>query len=110
MYAETIAGRQSSYHGCGTSLANGYDAVVQFFDSLHEESLIIFKSLSDDDLQKRCFTPAGNAISIWKWLRALVEHEVHHRGQLYIYLGMLGIKTPPIFGLTAEEVESRSSS
>jgi len=44
----------------------------------------------------------------WKWLRAMVEHEAHHRGQLYLMLGMIGIPTPPIFGLTSEEVRDRS--
>lgn len=108
MYAETVAGRKSSYSGCKLSIAEGYDNVLQLFNSLHEESLSIFSSLSDEDLDRKCITPAGSAITVWKWLRALVEHEVHHRGQLYIYLGMLGVKTPPIFGLTAEEVEAIS--
>lgn len=109
MYAETVAGRKSSYHGCNVSIAQGYDNVIQLFNSLHEESLSIFSSLSDEDLHRKCITPAGSNITIWKWLRALVEHEVHHRGQLYIYLGMLGVKTPPIFGQTAEEVEAIST-
>ena len=108
MYAETIAGRKSAYRGCDTSIASGYDNVLQLFDVLHEESLAIFRSLSDDDLNRKCTTPAGHPITVWKWLRALVEHEVHHRGQLYIYLGMLEVKTPPIFGLTAEEVAQLS--
>jgi uncharacterized damage-inducible protein DinB len=38
----------------------------------------------------------------------MVEHEVHHRGQLYLYLGMLGVPTPPLYGLTSEEVKARS--
>lgn len=109
MYAETVAGRKNAYHGCNASLASGYENVVQFMNTLHNESIEIFRSLSDTDLQKKCITPAGQSITIWKWLRALVEHEVHHRGQLYIYLGMLGIPTPPIFGLTAEEVEAGRS-
>jgi uncharacterized damage-inducible protein DinB len=108
MYAETVAGRKSSYRGCNVSIAKGYDKVLQLFDSLHNESLSIFRSLSDEDLGRKCITPAGSVITVWKWLRALVEHEVHHRGQLYIYLAMLGVKTPPIFGLTAEEVEATS--
>lgn len=108
MYAETIAGRKSSYRGCGVSIASRYEKVIELFDVLHEESLTLFRSLSDDDLNRKCITPGGNPITTWKWLRALIEHEVHHRGQLYIYLGMLGVKTPPIFGLTAEEVERQS--
>jgi uncharacterized damage-inducible protein DinB len=37
-----------------------------------------------------------------------VEHEAHHRGQIYLMLGMRGVPTPPIFGLTSEEVRARS--
>ena len=106
MYAEVLAGRKTIYRGCSASLASGYENVVQYMNTLHNESIEIFRSLSDTALQKKCITPGGHSITIWKWLRALVEHEVHHRGQLYIYLGMLGVPTPPIFGLTAEEVEA----
>jgi uncharacterized damage-inducible protein DinB len=53
-------------------------------------------------------TPAGAPITTWKWLRAMVEHEAHHRGQLYLLLGLRGIATPPIYGLTEEEVQARS--
>ena len=109
MYAETVTGRKSSYRGCGISIASGYEKAIELFDVLHEESLTIFRSLSDDDLHKKCITPGGSSITIWKWLRALIEHEVHHRGQLYIYLGMLDVRTPPIFGLTAEELEYQSN-
>ena len=44
-----------------------------------------------------------------KWLRAMTEHEAHHRGQLYLMLAMRGVATPPIFGLTSEEVRARST-
>jgi uncharacterized damage-inducible protein DinB len=38
----------------------------------------------------------------------MVEHEIHHRGELYIYVNLIGVKTLPIFGLTAEDVEKMS--
>ncbi|PSL45305.1 putative damage-inducible protein DinB [Chitinophaga niastensis] len=108
MYAETIAGRLSAYQGCGKDLADGYENVINFFNELHRQSLEIFSSLTDEDLKKKCTTPGNATMSTWKWMRAMVEHEIHHRGQIYVYLGMLGVSTPPIFGLTSEEVVSRS--
>ena len=45
---------------------------------------------------------------VWKWLRSMVEHEAHHRGQIYTYLSILEIPTPPLYGLTAEDVLARS--
>ena len=108
MFAETVAGRPSAYPGCGKELADGYEAVLKYFSDLHEESLKIFLSLSDEDLKRTCITPGNTPLPVWKWLRAMVEHEIHHRGKLYIYLNLLNIKAPPLFGLTSEEVKERS--
>jgi len=108
MYAETVAGRPSRYAGCGPELAEGYEAILQFLDRLGAESRVILGALTDADLQRKCLTPAGTPITTWKWLRAMVEHEVHHRGQIYLMLGMLDVPAPPLFGLTSEEVRARS--
>ncbi|HEY7637253.1 MAG TPA: DinB family protein [Gemmatimonadales bacterium] len=108
MYAETVAGRPSRYPGCGRELADGYDAVLAYHDRLHGEARTIIGGLSDSDLQRKCQTPAGVAMTTWKWLRAMCEHEAHHRGQIYLMLGMLEVPTPPLFGLTSEEVRARS--
>lgn len=108
MTAENVRGNQSSYHGCGRDLADGFENVLAFFNRTHEESMEIFRSLSDEDLQKKCVTPGSASITVWKWLRSLIEHEIHHRGQIYLYLAMLGVQTPPLYGLTSEEVLERS--
>lgn len=108
MYAESARFQPSRYPGCGQELADGYDGAIDFMETLHQESMDIFRQLDDADLQKKCETPAGIPITLWKWLRAMIEHEVHHRGQIYMYLGMLGVETPPLYGLTAEEVQAKS--
>ena len=107
MFAENLMLRQSSYNGCGRELANGYEAVIAYFNEMHRQSVAMFKTLTDADLNRKCPTPGGEMTS-WKWLRAMVEHEIHHRGELYIYLNLLDVKTPPMFGLTAEEVQEKS--
>jgi uncharacterized damage-inducible protein DinB len=109
MYAETVAGRPSRYAGCGRELAEGFDAVLAFLDRLGAESRAIFATLSDADLERKCLTPAGSTITTWKWLRAMVEHEAHHRGQIYVMLGLLEVPTPPLYGMTSEEVAARST-
>jgi uncharacterized damage-inducible protein DinB len=109
MYAENVKGKTSRYSGHGKELADGYETVMKFLDSTHRESMEIFSTLSDEDLQKKCKNPDGTLITTWKWLRAMIEHEIHHRGQIYLYLALLDVPTPPLFGLTSEEVRSRSS-
>jgi len=103
-----VQGRPSRYPGHGRELADGYDAVLAYYDRLHEESRAIFAGLSAEALAGKCTTPAGTPITTWKWLRAMVEHEAHHRGQLYLMLALRGVPTPPIYGLTSEEVRARS--
>jgi uncharacterized damage-inducible protein DinB len=108
MYGETVQGKPSRYSGHGRNLADGFDNVVAYYDRLHEESKAIFAALSDAQLAGKCMTPAGTPITTWKWLRAMFEHEAHHRGQIYMMLALKGVKTPPLYGLTEEEVVSLS--
>jgi len=110
MFAENVAGRPSRYPGHGVELAAGHDGVIAYLDRMHADAVAIFSSLSDEMLQQRCTTPSGVALPTWKWLRAMIEHEVHHRGQIYLMLGMIDVPTPPLYGMTSEEVRSRSVS
>jgi len=106
MWGETVQGKPSRYVSHGKELAESHEAILSLMEKLHAESMDIFSRLSDADLKQKCLTPAGTEIQTWKWLRAMVEHEIHHRGQIYLYLGMLGVRTHPIFGLTSEQVRS----
>jgi len=108
MYGETVHGRQSAYPGHGRDLADGFEATLDFYDRLHAESRALFAQLTDARLAEKCRTPADTPISVGKWLRAMIEHEAHHRGQIYLMLGMRGVATAPLYGLTSEEVKARS--
>ena len=108
MFAENVQMKPSRYGGCGEELATGKENIIQFYQDMQAESREIFLRLTDQELLQKCKTPAGIEITVWKWLRAMVEHEIHHRAQLYVYLGMLEIQLPPIYGLTSEEVMERS--
>lgn len=108
MFAENAQGKPSRYPGHGVELAEGHEACLSYFERMHQESVEIFRRLTPEDLARRCETPGGAPIPVWKWLRAMAEHEIHHRGQIYLMLGILGIPTPPLYGLTSEEVKARS--
>jgi uncharacterized damage-inducible protein DinB len=108
MFAENVQGRASRYTSHGKEFADGRDNVLAFMERLHAEAMEIFAKLSDEDLQGKCRNVGGTDITVWKWLRSMTEHEIHHRGQIYLYLGILGVPTPPLYGLTSEEVRARS--
>jgi uncharacterized damage-inducible protein DinB len=108
LWGENLQGKPSRYKSHGKEFADGLENVLALMERLHKESLEIFSKLSDADLQTKCQTPGGVELTKWKWLRLMVEHEIHHRGQIYLYLAMLGVPTPPLYGLTSEEVHSKS--
>ena len=86
MWAETVQGKPSRYASHGEELAGDLPATLELMQQLHTESMAIFAALTDEQLARKCITPGGGEIAAWKWLRAMVEHEVHHRGQIYMYL------------------------
>jgi len=105
VFAESVAGGRNRYAGCGRDLADGYDQVVEFMNRMHSESMGIFSHLSDQDLLRKCASVDGASITVWKFLRSMTEHEIHHRGELYAYLGILGVSVPPLYGMTSEQVQ-----
>ena len=109
LWAETLHGRPSQYVTHGRVLADGREAVLALLDRLHAESMVLVRALTPEMLAEKCATPEGTRITTWKWLRMMLEHEIHHRGQIYTMLGMLNVATPPLYGMTAEQVQARGT-
>ena len=109
MFVETYRGQPNRYAGCSKNLAVGYDQTMALMENLQRESVDIISNVGAEGLVRKCTTPDGASITGWKWLRSMVEHEIHHRGQVYTYLALLGVRTPPLYGLTAERVQERST-
>jgi uncharacterized damage-inducible protein DinB len=108
MWAENALLRPSRYPGHGQDLARGRAEVLDYLDRMHLETVDILRTLTHDGLERKCTTVGGAEMRVWKWLRLMVEHEIHHRGQLYEVLGAMGVDTPPLYGLTEPEVRERS--
>jgi uncharacterized damage-inducible protein DinB len=108
-FAEALQDRPNRYPGCGKELADGYNAVIALMEKLHHESREIFCAISEEAWDEKCLTPDSAPIRRWKLFRAMIEHEIHHRGQIYVYLGILGVPTPPLYGLTSEQLRQRAA-
>ena len=108
IFVEVARGNPSTYAGCSRELAPTYDEIVQYSERLHAEDVAILSRFAPEDFNRKCKTPDGAQITTWKWLRSMIEHEAHHRGQIYIYLSLLEVATPPLYGLTSEQVRERS--
>jgi uncharacterized damage-inducible protein DinB len=71
---------------------------------VHEESVARLRAAGDAVLFAKQPDLAGNMISAWRILMAMIEHEIHHRSQLDCYLMLLGVTPPQLFGVTMESL------
>lgn len=49
----------------------------------------------------------GGALSGWRVLMMMLEHDIHHRSQIDTYAGLNGWNPPDIYGRSAEEIAER---
>ena len=75
------------------------EELIAAFDASHEEMVARVAALTPEQLgeQIQPFEKHG-PMPREALLQVLHEHEIHHRGQLYVYLRMLGAPVPPLFG------------
>lgn len=49
----------------------------------------------------------GGALSGWRILMMMLEHDIHHRSQIDTYAGLNGWDVPDIYGRSAEQIGQR---
>jgi uncharacterized damage-inducible protein DinB len=75
----------------------------------HHEAMNALRSLPDSELvQSRPGFEGDTQVKVWRWLMAMTEHEIHHRSQLAMYLLLLKITPPHIYGLGVEDLIARA--
>lgn len=65
-------------------------AIIEVLGEVHRRSLSYLQELSESDLSGEIRTPWGATHSRIEMLWHVIEHEIHHRGELSLMLGLLG--------------------
>lgn len=84
------------------------DEILSTFDSLRSELTGQFPALGDDSLMGEWVLRHGDRV-IFSGTRASairtfgLSHMIHHRGQLSVYLRLLDVPVPVIYGRSADE-------
>ena len=107
MFAETVINNVNKYPGHENNRSDLFDILLKKWENTFQETKEMISRITKEQLEERCITPEGASIRIWKWLRAMIEHHIHHRGQIYTYLNLIQTKSPPLYGLTSEQVKER---
>ena len=76
-------------------------------EQVHREEMARLVALDDGVLKSPRRDLDGGTIKAWRFLMAMVEHEVHHRSQLDCYLAEMGVEAPQIFDRRFEDVSAQ---
>ena len=68
------------------------EAILGALAEVHGRTWAHLDSLSEVDLEQVIDTPWGESLSLGWIIWHVLEHEVHHRGELSLILGLLGKK------------------
>ncbi len=77
------------------------------FDAIHAPQMARLRALPDARLHEKVTDLEGGRVSVWRFLMAMVEHEVHHRSQLDAWLALGGTEAPQIYGYRMEDVVAK---
>lgn len=84
--------------------------LLALLDTRHQAALHLLRSVPDSDLNQPRVALTGQPVKTWRLLLAMVEHEVHHRSQLAMYLTLLQVTPPHLYGLGVEDVIALATS
>jgi uncharacterized damage-inducible protein DinB len=83
------------------------ESLVATFDKLVTEARAAIAGLKDSDLSVPWSLKHGDRVvfttSRGETIRSTVNHLIHHRGQLTVYLRLVDVPVPSIYGPTADE-------
>jgi uncharacterized damage-inducible protein DinB len=68
-------------------------ALLNHFHAITEEQ---FSKDPDALLEQVCQLPWGGQVGMGWAVWHVLEHEIHHRGEVYLMLGMMGIEAPDV--------------
>ncbi len=108
MFVGVALERVWRYPGHESDEEQSLDELIAWLEAVHIESMGKLARMPDDTLKAPRFGPQGSGegypLKVWRWLMAMTEHEVHHRSQLAVYLSLMGVQPPHIFGLGVEDL------
>jgi len=92
--------------GSGYSYQTTESLLAQFDRHVREAREAIAAARDADFEEKWSLKHGGHVLltqSRWEAVRSTINHLVHHRGQLTVYLRLIDVPVPSIYGPTADE-------
>jgi uncharacterized damage-inducible protein DinB len=72
--------------------------LIAYAKRVHKEATAIVKKLTDRDLKRKVKLFFGMELPAAACIATIYDEHWHHRGQLYVYLRLLGVEPPFLYG------------
>src|SRR5258707_208126 len=92
--------------GYKAPIAGSTKELLEMFDKAAEQGRAALAGASDATMQRDWTLKFGEASlknARAKWIRSFINHLIHHRAQLGVYLRLNGIPIPGMYGPSADE-------
>jgi uncharacterized damage-inducible protein DinB len=72
------------------------DSLKALLAEMHQRTLEQFSQDADALMEQVGPLPWGGQVSLGWAVWHVIEHEIHHRGEVYLMLGLIGIEAPDV--------------
>ena len=76
-------------------------------ETVHRAEMARLAGVPDARLAEKVDDLDGGRLRAWRFLMAMVEHEIHHRSQLDAWLALAGTVPAQIYGYSMEQVVAK---
>ena len=72
------------------------ESIKQLLTDVHTRTETYLETLSLEDLEQPIKTPWGETFRLGWIIWLVIGHELHHRGEIFLMIGLMGLKAPDL--------------
>jgi|TARA_Y100000310_G_C20367248_1_gene661800 uncharacterized damage-inducible protein DinB len=72
------------------------ESIKTFLESVHDRTNAYLETIDADDLDRQLSLALGFDASLRYVIWHVLEHEIHHRGEIFLMLGLQGMEAPDV--------------
>jgi uncharacterized damage-inducible protein DinB len=72
------------------------ESIKGLLAEVHDRTETYLRAVADADLNRAITAQWGETLTLQWILWHVLEHEIHHRGEIYLMLGLMGMEAPDV--------------
>ena len=95
-FRHVVTGELEAWPRCPDDDYASVQALKALLKEVHARTESCLETLGGPDLDRAVKTPRGEQLSLRWIIWHVLEHEIHHRGEIFLMLGLMGLEAPQI--------------